>query len=475
MLKVLLAAAEAVPFAKTGGLADVIGSLPLELRRLGIDARVVMPKYGDIPGQYKEQFEQVAELTVPVGWRNQYCGVEVYDCGGVPFYFIDNEYYFRRAGLYGYYDDGERFAFFSRAIPAILPHIGFQPDVLHCHDWHAAMAIVLLGAHYRQEPFYANIRTLFTIHNLKYQGVFAPEVLGELLSLGPEYFTPETLEFHGAVNYMKGGLLFADAVTTVSPSYAGEIQEPWFGEQLDGILRKRQGQLHGILNGIDCESYNPATDPALFVNYSWRSIGRKRQNKLKLQELLGLPQSEDTPLLAIVSRLVEPKGLDLVTGVFEQILDLNVQLVVLGSGDEKYESMFRIAAHQRPQQVSANIFFDETLARRIYAASDLFVMPSQFEPCGIGQLIAMRYGSLPVVRETGGLRDTVTPYDPVSAAGSGFCFPNYNAHELLSALQSAVALYEQRPAWTKLAQQAMRQDFSWRRSAALYRDLYQQL
>jgi starch synthase len=401
--------------------------------------------------------------------------VEEFICDGVPFYFIDNEYYFRRAGLYGYYDDGERFAFFSRAIADVLPYIDFQPDVLHCHDWHAAMAIVLMGAHHRQDPFYANIRTLFTIHNLKYQGVFSSDVLGELLSLGPEYFTAETLEFHGAVNYMKGGLLFADAVTTVSPSYAMEIQDPWFGEQLDGILRKRQGELQGILNGIDCELYNPATDPSLFVNYTWRSIKRKQRNKMKLQESLGLPISESIPMVAMVSRLVEPKGLDLVTSVLDEILDLNIQLVVLGAGDEKYEGMFRVAGHQRPEQVSTNIFFDDTLARRIYAASDLFLMPSQFEPCGIGQLLAMRYGSLPIVRETGGLRDSVTPYDQVTGAGSGFRFTNYNAHDLLRTLESALALYEQPQAFTKLAQQAMRQDFSWGRSAKLYQELYQTL
>lgn len=470
-----MATAEAVPFVKTGGLADVMGSLPKALRDLGVDARVVLPKYGDIPGQYKEQFTKVTELTVPVGWREQYCGVEVFECDGVPFYFIDNEYYFRRAGLYGYYDDGERFAFFSRAIPAILPHIGFQPDVVHCHDWHAAMAIVLMGAHYRQDPFYANIRTLLTVHNLKYQGVFAGEVLGDLFSLGSEYFTAETLEFHGAVNYLKGGLVFADAVTTVSPSYALEIQTPGFGEQLDGVLRKRQNELHGILNGIDCELYNPATDPTVFVNYTWRSIQRKQRNKMKLQEMLGLPVSGTTPMLAIISRLVESKGLDLILAVLDELLDLNVQLVVLGAGDEKYENMFRVAGHQRPDQVSANIFFDETVARRIYAASDVFLMPSQFEPCGIGQLIAMRYGSLPVVRETGGLRDTVAPYDQSADTGCGFRFRNYNPDELLSTLEKAVALYKQPEVWAKLTQRAMRQDFSWNCSATLYRNLYQSL
>lgn len=475
MLKVLLAAAEAVPFVKTGGLADVMGSLPKALRNLGIDARVMLPKYGDIPGQLKEQFTKVAELSVPVGWRNQYCGVETFECDGVPFYFIDNEYYFRRAGLYGYYDDGERFAYFSRAIPAVLPYIDFKPDVLHCHDWHAAMAIVLMGAHHRQDPFYTDIQTLFTIHNLKYQGIFPKEVLGELLSLGPEYFTAETLEFHGGVNFMKGGLVFADAVTTVSPSYAQEIQTPWFGEQLNGILDKRQQDVCGIVNGIDCELYNPATDPALFVNYTWRSVKRKRRNKMKLQELLGLPISESTPLIAMVSRLVEPKGLDLVAAVLDEILGHDVQLAILGTGDEKYEGMFRIAAHQRPDQVSANIFFDDTLARRLYAASDLFLMPSQFEPCGIGQLVAMRYGSVPVVRETGGLRDTVLPYSPVSGAGHGFRFENYNAHDLLYTIEQALAVYQQPDVWEKLTQQAMKQDFSWSRSAGLYQDLYAKL
>lgn len=475
MLKILLAAAEAVPFVKTGGLADVMGSLPKELRKIGVDARVILPKYGDIPGQLREQFDKITELTVPVGWRNQYCGVESFVCDGVPFYFIDNEYYFRRAGLYGYYDDGERFAFFSRAIADVLPYIGFQPDVLHCHDWHAAMAIPLMRAHHRHDQFFGNISTMFTIHNLKYQGIFPISVLGELLGLGPEYGTAETLEFHGGVNYMKGGLVFADALTTVSPSYAGEIQQPWFGEQLDGILSKRNNELHGILNGIDCDCYNPSTDPALFANFTWRSVKRKQRNKEKLQEMLGLPISESIPLIAMVSRLVEPKGLDLVTGVLDEILGLNVQLVVLGTGDEKYEGMFRVAAHQRPEQVSANIFFDDTLARRLYAASDLFLMPSQFEPCGIGQLIAMRYGSLPVVRETGGLRDTVQPVNPASGAGCGFRFSNYNAHEMLGALEDAVALYRQQDVWAKLVQQAMKQDYSWNRSAALYRDLYQKL
>lgn len=475
MMKVLFAAAEAVPFAKTGGLADVIGSLPKELRKLGIDARIMMPKYSDIPVQFTAQFRKIAEQTVPVGWRNQYCGVETFDCDGVPFYFLDNEYYFRRAGLYGYYDDGERFAFFSRAIPHVLPHIEFQPDVLHCHDWHAAMAIVLLGAHYQRDPFYQHIRTLFTIHNLKYQGVFAAEVLGDLLSLGAEYFTPETLEFHGAVNFMKGGLVFADAVTTVSPSYAAEIQTAWYGEQLEGILAKRQDELHGILNGIDWERYNPSADPALFNHYTWRSSKRKQQNKTKLQEQLGLPVSESTPMVAIVSRLVEPKGLDLVTRVLDELLELDLQLVVLGTGDEKYESMFRVAAHQRPDKVSANLYFDEVLASRIYAASDIFLMPSKFEPCGIGQLIAMRYGSLPVVRETGGLKDTVIPFDESSHSGHGFRFANYNAHDLLYSLKRALDYYRQPDYWSKLVQQAMKQDFSWNRSAKLYRDVYQNL
>lgn len=475
MVKVLMPAAEAVPFIKTGGLADVMGSLPKELRKLGVDVRVMLPKYSDIPGHFKEQFTKVAELVVPVGWRKQYCGVEEFNCDGVPVYFLDNEYYFRRAGLYGYYDDGERFAFFSRAVSDALPYIDFQPDILHCHDWHTAMAIPLLGAHHRQDDFYANIHSVFTIHNLKYQGVFSAEVLRELLNLGPEYFTAETLEFHGAVNYMKGGLVFADAVTTVSPSYASEIQQPLFGEQLDGILSKRQSELHGILNGIDCELYDPATDPSLFVNYTWRSVKRKQRNKRKLQEMLGLPVSDSVLLLAIVSRLVEPKGLDLVTEVLDELLGMNVQLAVLGTGEEKYESIFRVAAHQRPDQVSANIFFDDTLARRLYAASDIFLMPSLFEPCGIGQLIAMRYGSLPVVRETGGLRDTVRPIHAAASGGCGFSFLNYNARELLEAVERAVALYAQPEVWTKLAQQAMKQDYSWKKSAGVYRDLYQSL
>lgn len=475
MLKVLMAAAEAVPFVKTGGLADVMGSLPKQLRKRGIDVRLVLPKYSDIPGHYQQQFTKLAELTVSVGWRKQEFQVEVYQDEDLPVYFIDNQYYFSRPGLYGYYDDGERFAFFAQAILAALPQLDFKPDILHCHDWHTAMAIVCLGAHYRNNVFYDSIRTVFTIHNLKYQGVFGSDILGELFSLGSEYFTQAALEFHGAVNCLKGGLVFADALTTVSPTYAEEIQTSWFGEQLDGVLRTRCRDLYGILNGIDTDSYNPATDPALFVNYSWRSVTRKLKNKAKLQALLGLPVSESTPLIAIISRLVEPKGLDLVTGILTELLDLGIQLVVLGTGEEKYETMFRIAAHQRPQQVSANIFFDEELARRLYAASDLFLMPSRFEPCGIGQMLAMRYGSIPIVRQTGGLKDSVTPVSPASTDGCGFCFEHYNAHQLLGTVEQAVQLYDDAAAWKKLAQTAMRQDCSWRRSADLYCQLYQNL
>ena len=473
MTKVLFVAAEAVPFVKTGGLADVIGSLPKELRKEGIDVRVILPKYGDIPDRYREMMTPVVALDVPVGWRRQYCGIEQLEHQGVTFYFVDNEYYFKRRGLYGYYDDGERFAFYSRAVLEALRHLDFNPDVLHCHDWHTAAVPVLLNAHYRH--LFPRLRTVFTIHNLKYQGVFAPSVLGELLNLGSEYFTADKLEFHGAVNYMKGGLAYADMLTTVSRSYAEEIQTPYYGEKVDGLLRARSHQLVGIVNGIDYDVYNPQHDEHIVMPYTWRSPKRKNQNKIKLQEHVGLPIDPDIPVLAIVSRLVEAKGLDLIAHVFEEIIAEDLQLIVLGTGESHYESMFQVAAYRYPEKVSANIFFDDALAHKMYAGADMFLMPSQFEPCGIGQLIALRYGALPIVRETGGLKDTVQSYNQYTGEGNGFTFTNYNAHDMLYTIRWALGMYRDKQVWESIVKNAMKNDFSWRQSAKQYIQLYQTL
>jgi starch synthase len=476
MLKVLFAAAEAVPFVKTGGLADVIGSLPKYLKQQGIDVRVVMPKYSDIPQNFHESMTFKRDITVPLAWRQQYCGIFELNHEGVPFYFIDNEYYFKRSGLYGHFDDAERFAYFARSVLEILPHIDFKPDVIHCHDWHAGMTAVFFDAFYKNRPEYQGIKHLFTIHNLKYQGVFDKVILEDILGLGWEYFSDDKLEFHDAVNFMKAGIVYSHQVSTVSRTYAHEIQYPYFGEGLDGLLRARQSALTGIVNGIDYDVYNPETDPNIFVNYSSNSVEGKKENKAKLQERLGLPVRRETPMIAIVSRLVDPKGLDLVARILEElIIHEDVQLVVLGTGEEKYENMFKSAAWRHPAKVSANIYFDDFLAHQIYAAADLFLMPSRFEPCGIGQLIALRYGTLPIVRETGGLKDTVVPYNKYTGAGNGFSFTNYNAHDMFFTIKRALGMFGDKPVWNKIVQNAMNDDYSWNRSAGEYIGLYNRL
>lgn len=483
MLKVLFAAAEAAPFAKTGGLGDVIVSLPKELKKQGVDVRVMMPKYQDIPETFKQKMTLKTHFTVPVGWRQQYCGIEELQHEGVTFYFVDNEYYFKRHGFYGHMDDAERFTFFSRAVLESLEEIDFIPDVIHAHDWHAGPVSVLLDAHYRQRSAYENIRTLFTIHNLRYQGVFPKEVLSDLMDLEWKYFNSDGLEFFDSVNFMKAGLNFSDMISTVSRTYAQEIQQPYFGEQMDGLLGRRQKDLVGIVNGIDYEYYDPATDPMIFKNYDINSIEDKAENKVKLQQRLGLPVKEDAAMVAIVSRLVGPKGMDLVERILMELIQKvsaegygrDAQLVVLGTGEARYENLFRYVAWQSPGKVSANILFDEVLAHQIYAASDLFIMPSMYEPCGIGQLIAMRYGCLPVVRETGGLKDTVIPYNKNTGEGTGFSFSNYNAHEMLDAIERALDIYQDKKAWNGLVKNAMSGDFSWKESARQYQEIYHKL
>ena len=474
---VLMIAAEAVPFIKSGGLADVVGSLPKALVAGGADVRVLLPKYADIPERLFAGATPVAEFFVQVGWRRQYCGVSALVHDGITYYFLDNEYYFKRPGLYGYEDDGERFAYFCQAALEALPRLGWKPDVLHCHDWHTALVPVFLRAHYDWNEYYADMRSVYTIHNLKYQGVFGYGVLRDLLNLGDEHFHANGLEFYGNVNYMKGALNYSDFLTTVSPTYAAEIQTPYYGEGLDGTLRHRRDALLGIVNGIDYDELDPSRDPHLPAHYSLPATqdGGKAANKAALQRELGLPERADAPVLSLVTRLVEQKGIDLIAHVLEELLSEDVQLVVLGAGEGRYEKLFRDAAYHHPERMSTNLKFDEGLARRIYAGSDLFLMPSKFEPCGIGQMIAIRYGTAPIVRETGGLADTVRPYNEYTGEGHGFSFSHYNAHEMLGTIRFALRTFRDEAHWKRIAANMAAQDFSWTASAAQYLDLYERL
>ncbi len=474
MLKVLYVTSEAVPFAKTGGLADVAGSLPKELKAKGVDVRVVMPKYGKIKEEYVARMERVYEGTTHLGWRRPYMGVLKTEQDGVPFYFIDNEDYFHRDTFYGYDDDAERFGFFCRAVLDMLPQIDFIPDVIQLNDWHTGPISVLYRSDYEWQDMYKGIKTVFTIHNLKYQGVFAKSVLTEVLELDWKYFYD--MEFFDSVNYMKAGLAFSDYITTVSRTYAHEIQNEYFGEQLHGLLQHRSDRLSGIVNGIDFSVYNPANDALIFETYDANTPKKKVENKRRLQELCKLPIRPEIPVLAMVTRLVAAKGLDLVTHIIDELLSMeDIQLVIVGTGDKQYEDFFRSLAWKYPQKVSANICFNEALAHKVYAGSDIFLMPSQYEPCGIGQLIALRYGSIPVVRQTGGLNDTITGYNKHTGEGNGFVFPNYNAHELLYTIKGALGLYGDCAAWEGLMKNAMNSDYSWNHSADEYIALYEMI
>ena len=474
MLKVLFVAAEAVPFIKTGGLADVAGSLPKALTAQGVDIRVVMPKYENIPAEYQQKMKHIGETTVNLSWRSQYCGVLKLTQDSVPFYFIDNEYYFKRSGLYGYDDDAERFAFFSKAVFEILPLIDFAPDIIHCNDWHAGMVSVFLKDQYHFK--YPKLRTVYTIHNLRYQGVFGKDIMGDILGLDWKHFHEGGVEFDGDVNYMKSGIVYSDFITTVSQSYAEEIKCPFYGEQLDALLREKSHCLAGIINGIDYDVYDPRKDEKIYYKYSTENIYDKVENKVKLQEKLGLPQNRSIPMIGLVARLVAPKGLDLIAHVIEELISgENVQIVILGTGESQYEELFRNMAWKYPRKVSANIMFDNELAQQIYAAADMFLMPSQYEPCGIGQLIALKYGTIPIVRETGGLKDSVRAYNKYDGTGNGFSFANYNAHELLFAIKKALGAYDDKAVWQGIIKNAMKSDFSWQRSAKQYLKLYENL
>ena len=474
-MKILFAVSECGPFAKSGGLADVAGSLPKELKSLGTDVRVILPKYGTISETYKQKMKKIKEFTVSVGWRNQYCGIEELTHQGITYYFVDNEYYFKREGLYGYFDDGERFAFLNRAILEAIAELDFYPDVLHCHDWHTAMIPYLLRTEYFKRKGYGLIKSVFTIHNLQFQGIFPKEILGDLLGLDYQSFQSGHLEFFGNVNFMKGGLVAADKITTVSPTYKEEIKSPAFGEKLDGLLRARDEDLIGILNGIDEEFYNPVIDPLIYQNYKVNTYSKKAVNKKEVQKQFGLPQSASTPLLVMITRLTKQKGLDLVRCVLREILQEDVQVVVLGTGDYEYEEYLRQAARIYPDKFKVYTGFSEEMAHKLYAGADLFLMPSQFEPCGLGQMIAMRYGAIPIVRETGGLNDTVKSFNEFTGKGNGFSFQNFNAHDMLYTIQRALSFYQDKPVWESIVKQAMEKDHSWAQSAFSYSQLYAEL
>jgi starch synthase len=474
MVRVLIVASEAVPFAKSGGLGEVAGSLPRALAQAGAEVRVVLPKYGDIPEVFKREMVHLGSVTVPLSWRRQYCGVSRLEHKGTTFYFLDNEYYFKRSGYYGYYDEAERFAFFCRGVLQSLGIMDFRPDILHCHDWQAALVPVFLQAFCQDVPGYQEMKTVLTIHNLKFQGVFPHGILSDLLDLSERYFSPDKLEFYGSVNYLKGGIVFSDRITTVSPGYAEEIKYPFFGEYLDGLIRQHEYKLSGILNGLDYEEYDPAGDPALYENYG-AGVKGKKANKVRLQQDLGLPVGEDLLLLAMVSRLTGQKGLDLLLHIFDELLGENLQLVILGAGEERYERSLADLASRYPQKFRLCLEFNETLARRIYGAADLFLMPSLFEPCGLGQMIALRYGSVPVVRETGGLRDTVFAYNEQTGEGNGFSFSNDNAHDFLYTVRRALSFYAKPKIWARIVRNAQNSDCSWDKSAREYLGLFEKL
>lgn len=475
-MQIVFASAECAPFVKTGGLGDVAGSLPAALVRAGAEVIVMVPKYATIKDEYKAQMEHFSDFYVSLGWRNEYCGLEKLEHDGVTYMFIDNERYFARDYPYGFFDDGERFAFFSKAITESLQHLpaGFECDILHCNDWQTALAPVFLREFYQGLPLYERVKTVFSIHNVAFQGQFSDTVMEDILGVAHIPAAASQLRCDAcSVNYMLGALRYADAITTVSPTYANEIQTPEFGEGLDGVLRERSYALQGILNGIDVAAFDPATDKRIAANYTVEDRSGKAVCKAKLQEELGLEVRDDRPLMVMVTRLTRQKGLDLVMYALDRILAGGVQVAVLGTGDRDYEDGLRYFQDKYPGTMAARIEFDPALSQRMYAAADMFLMPSKFEPCGLSQIIAMRYGTLPIVRETGGLKDTVIPYNEFTGEGTGFSFSNFNGDEMGDAVFRAARLFwDNRGAWNQLVTQAMSQDFSWTRSADKYLDLY---
>ena len=477
-INVLYAAFEAVPFIKTGGLGDVAGTLPGALKKAGCNVRVMLPKLQSIPQAYRDKMVRVTEFSVPLGWRNLSCGIEKLEHNGVIHYFIENEYYFMRENPYGYYDDGERMAFFAKAVTESLLHLPrFKCDVLHCNDWHTALSPVFLREFYKAAPLYDHVKTVFTVHNIKFQGEYSDFMLGDVLGFsGIDAAENQLRSGAGAINYMKGALSYSDVLTTVSPSYAEELKDPFYGEGLDGVFRHRGDALVGILNGIDVKGYNPATDEVIEANFSLKDLSGKARCKAALQKELGLKEDAEIPLVIMIGRLTEQKGLELVKRVLKEILSAGVQMAVLGTGDKPYEEMMRHVEMRHPGAFSARICFDEGLSHRMYAGGDMLLMPSLFEPCGLAQMIAMAYGTLPVVRETGGLRDSVIPYNKETGEGNGFSFQNYNAHEMMFTLLNGAEIFKNNKAdWNKLVKNAMAADFRWVRAAEQYCRIYEGL
>ena len=471
-MKVLYVASEALPFAASGGLADVAGSLPQALRRRKVACRVVMPLYGTISSEMRASMKFITNIMVPVSWRRQQCGIFEAKAGGVIYYLIDNEYYFKRSTLYGHYDDGERFAFFSRAVLEIIPYIDFKPDIIHCNDWQSALVPVYYSTIFGNKEGYIGIKTVFTIHNIQYQGKYGNDTLGDLFGFGEEHTS--LLQFGDCLNLMKGGIECSNKVTTVSNTYANEILDPWFSHGLDPILKERSYKLSGILNGIDTIGYDPETDKDIFYNYSAKDFSNKAKNKAALQEMFSLPVKDDVPVMGIVTRLVAHKGLDLIKRIMWELLDsTDMQLVVLGSGDWEYEAFFKELAAKFPEKVGLRLGFVPDMARKIYAGSDMFLMPSKSEPCGLSQMVALRYGSVPIVRETGGLKDTIT--DSGDGVGNGFTFKSYDAYDMLDAIRRALGAYSDREYWNKLVERALKCDNSWGKSAREYINLYESL
>lgn len=471
-MKVLFAVSEAKPFIASGGLGDVAGSLPQALRKRMIGCRVVMPLYSGIKQEYREQMKFLTNIVVPVAWRRQYCGVFEYRKDGVIYYFIDNEYYFKRDSIYGHYDDAERFAFLSRAILEIIPVIDFKPDIIHCNDWQTALVPYYYSTMYATQPGYENIKTVFTIHNIQYQGKYGMELVQEVIGANPD--SAHILEYDGCVNLMKGAIETANKVTTVSPTYANEILDPWYSHGLDPILAQRAWKLQGILNGIGYDMYNPETDKDIWASFTAAKPENKKKNKAELQKYFNLPQNEDAPIVAMVSRLVGHKGFDLVKAVLEEFINTtNAQIVVLGSGEWQYESFFSYLAEKYPDRVGLKLGFFADLANKIYAGSDIFLMPSKSEPCGLSQMISLRYGSIPIVRETGGLKDSIQ--DSGYGEGNGFTFASYNAHDMLHTMNRAVEGFKDKEGWAILVKRAMECDFSWSRSASEYIKMYKEI
>lgn len=475
-MKILFVTSESVPFLKTGGLADVAGSLPVTLKEMGQDIRVVMPLYSKISEEYKKDMDFIGFFYVDLGFRHQYAGVYSYIYKGVTYYFIDSEYYFKRENIYGELDDGERFIFFSKAAAMLPKYLDFKPDIIHSNDWHSGFVPLYRQDFAKGDSFYGDIKSVHTMHNLKYQGIFPEAILEEVAGLSKNYYFHEDgVKYYDMINMMKAGIVYSNKLTTVSQSYAGEIKNSYFGEDLQGIIKHHEGKLTGIVNGIDYDVYNPKKDKKIGQNYDLKTIEKKTKNKTALQKKYNLPVDEKIPVVSMVTRLVAMKGLDLVANILEELLQEDIQFVMLGTGDKEYEDMFLYFQGKYPDKMAARVYFNEDEAHLIYAGSDIFLMPSMSEPCGISQLISLRYGTIPVVREVGGLKDTVEPYNRFTGQGNGFSFKNFNAHELLFAVKEALYLYKDEKIWYNLMKSAMNSKNDWEKSAKEYIELYENL